>query len=66
MLVTVDCGIGDQAGVARARELGLEVVVTDHHQLPPEGAGRRLRGDETPQRPDCGFSPHLAGVGVAF
>ena len=65
VLVTVDCGIGDQAGVARARELGLEVVVTDHHQLPPEGAVDAC-AVINPQRPDCGFSPHLAGVGVAF
>lgn len=35
VLITVDCGIGSAAEVARARELGLEVVVTDHHK-PPE------------------------------
>jgi single-stranded-DNA-specific exonuclease len=65
VLVTVDCGVGDQAGVDRARELGLEVVVTDHHQLPPEGAVDAC-AVINPQRPDCGFSHHLAGVGVAF
>ena len=61
LLVTVDCGIKDADAVARARELGLDVVVTDHHQ-PDE----RL--------PDCtivspgtaGPGQSLAGVGVAF
>jgi single-stranded-DNA-specific exonuclease len=32
LLLTVDCGITAVAEVARARELGMEVVVTDHHQ----------------------------------
>ena len=35
LLLTVDCGISDVAAIARARELGMDVVVTDHH-LPPE------------------------------
>ena len=34
LLVTVDCGISSAKEVAFARKLGLEVVVTDHHQLP--------------------------------
>jgi single-stranded-DNA-specific exonuclease len=36
LLVTVDCAITATAEVARARELGLEVVVTDHHRPGPE------------------------------
>src|SRR5262249_33600336 len=35
LLVTVDCGITAVAEVALARELGIEVVVTDHHQPGP-------------------------------
>lgn len=63
--VTVDCGISDAEGVAAAQELGLKVVVTDHHQVPPGP----LVGAEAvinPQRDDCEFCSHLAGVGVAF
>ena len=33
LIVTVDCGITAVAPVARARELGMDVVVTDHHQM---------------------------------
>ncbi len=36
LLITVDCGITCAAEVALARELGMEVVVTDHHQPKPE------------------------------
>lgn len=65
VVVTVDCGISDHAGVARARELGQTVVVTDHHQLPP---GPVVPADAVvnPQQDGCPGSRHLAGVGVAF
>lgn len=36
LLVTVDCGISSAKEVAKAQKLGLEVIVTDHHQLPEE------------------------------
>ncbi len=64
-LVTVDNGIASVEGVARANELGLRVLVTDHH-LP----GDRLPEAAcivNPNQPGCGFpSKHLAGVGVMF
>jgi single-stranded-DNA-specific exonuclease len=65
VLVTVDNGIASLAGVARARELGMQVIVTDHHlagvELPTADA------IVNPNQPGCGFaSKHLAGVGVMF
>ena len=64
-LITVDNGIASEAGVDRARELGMEVIVTDHH-LP----GDRLpkaRAILNPNQPGCTFpSKALAGVGVMF
>lgn len=63
LLVTVDCGIGGLAEVARAKELGLTVIVTDHHlpgpELPPADAVVDPKLAEGP-----GWD--LAGVGVAF
>ncbi|UZP67352.1 single-stranded-DNA-specific exonuclease RecJ [Desulfovibrio mangrovi] len=63
MLLSVDCGISDFAPVARARELGMLVVVSDHHlpgeKLPDAHAICNPRLRECP----C---PALAGVGVAF
>ncbi len=65
LLITVDNGIASLAGVARAAELGIPVLVTDHH-LP----GERLPDAAAilnPNQPGCTFpSKHLAGVGVVF
>ena len=65
LIVTVDNGITSTAGVARLREAGIDVIVTDHH-LP----GRELPGANAvvnPNQPDCAFpSKYLAGVGVCF
>ena len=62
LLVTVDCGIGARDEVARAHELGMDVVVTDHHEI--EGALPECVV-VTPKLPGAPC-PHLAGVGVAF
>lgn len=64
-LLTVDNGIASIAGVTRAKQLGLRVVITDHHL-----AGPQLPAADAivnPNQPGCGFgSKHLAGVGVMF
>lgn len=65
LIITVDNGISCHAGVQRAAELGMEVIVTDHHlpgeTLPPATA------IVNPNQPGCQFaSKNLAGVGVAF
>ncbi len=64
-IVTVDNGIASVEGVARARQLGMRVLVTDHH-LP----GERLPDAAVivnPNQPGCSFpSKNLAGVGVMF
>lgn len=65
LLITVDCGIGDHEAVARARELGLTVVVTDHHL--PSSSLPAAHAICDPQLEDsCTESHILAGVGVAF
>ena len=62
LIVTVDCGITAVAEVARARELGVDVVITDHHRP----------GDVLPDcpivatRPSEYPFPELAGTGVAY
>jgi single-stranded-DNA-specific exonuclease len=71
LLVTVDNGIASSAGVAHARALGLQVLVTDHHlpALGPDGAIQLPNANVivNPSQPGCGFaSKALAGVGVMF
>lgn len=55
VVVTVDCGIASVAEAARARELGLELIVTDHHAF----------GDELPQA-DVLVHPRLPGAAAPF
>ena len=65
LIVTVDNGIASIEGVARANELGIATLITDHH-LPAD----ELPAAEcivNPNQPGCTFpSKHLAGVGVMF
>lgn len=64
-LITVDNGIASEAGVDRARELGMEVIVTDHH-LPGDRLPKAT-AIVNPNQPGCTFpSKALAGVGVMF
>ncbi len=65
LIITVDCGITSVAEVARARELGIDVIVTDHHTVSSDIPLACAIVD--PKRPDSSYAfPHLAGVGVAF
>jgi len=65
LIITVDNGIASVEGVKRANELGIDVLITDHH-LP----GKELPDAKyivNPNQPGCDFpSKALAGVGVAF
>lgn len=65
LIVTVDCGSNSVAEVTLAKQLGMEVIVTDHHPIP--GPMAPALAVVNPQRPDHSFpDTNLAGVGVAF
>jgi single-stranded-DNA-specific exonuclease len=65
LLVTVDCGISDVREVAWARDRGLEVIVTDHHEVPPELPP--ALAVINPKRGGAAYPfGDLAGVGVAL
>jgi len=65
LVITVDCGISNEDEIFFARDQGIDVIVTDHHQVPeriPEAYAVL-----NPKQKDCDFPfKHLAGVGVAF
>jgi single-stranded-DNA-specific exonuclease len=70
VLITVDNGIASLEGVATARALGLQVLVTDHH-LPASINGQIVLPNAdvivNPNQPSCTFeSKSIAGVGVMF
>ena len=66
LIITVDCGISNADEVAFARDLGMDVVIVDHHQLPerlPDAAAAVIN----PQRADCAFPDKgLCAAGLAF
>ncbi|MBU1565598.1 MAG: single-stranded-DNA-specific exonuclease RecJ [Proteobacteria bacterium] len=65
LLITVDCGISNGSEIARIKEMGGTVIVTDHHNLPEYNLPICLILN--PSTPTCGFHrEQLAGVGVAF
>lgn len=65
MLITVDNGISSVDGVAQARALGMQVLVTDHHL--PGPALPVAEALVNPNQPECTFeSKCMAGVGVMF
>src|SRR5215204_898954 len=63
LLITADCGISNRSEVALANELGMEVIVTDHH-IPPEDPPDAAVSVLDPKLWDS--EDPLAGVGVAW
>mgnify|MGYP003609015090 FL=1 len=65
LLITVDNGMASIEGVALANQLGVNVIITDHH-LPADELPKAL-SIVNPNQVGCGFeSKNLAGVGVMF
>ncbi|MEO1273499.1 MAG: single-stranded-DNA-specific exonuclease RecJ, partial [Myxococcota bacterium] len=65
LLITTDCGVTNVEEIALARQLGIDVIVLDHHTMPPDlpDAVAILN----PMRPGSGYPfTRLAAVGVAF
>ena len=66
LVITVDCGAAAHDALACAAEIGLEVVVVDHH-LMREGEIPAIAALVNPNRPDCvSGQGHLAAAGVTF
>jgi len=65
LIITVDCGISARAEVERARELGIDVIVTDHH-TPGEGIPDAV-AILNPHQEACPYPfTDLCGVGIAY
>lgn len=65
LIVSVDCGIRAGEAARRARDLGVDLIITDHHE--PDGHLPDALAVINPKRPDCQYpEKHLAGVGVAL
>jgi single-stranded-DNA-specific exonuclease len=65
LVISVDCGIRGAEAALRARELGVDLIVTDHHE--PDAALPPAFAVINPKRSDCAYpDKYLAGVGVAL
>jgi len=65
LVITVDCGVTDPAVVKQAQNMGMDMIITDHHI--PLGSLPRAVAVIDPKRKDSVYPyPDLAGAGVAF
>ncbi len=65
LVISVDCGIRGVEAADRARALGMDLIITDHHE--PDTALPRAVAVINPKRHDCQYpDKNLAGVGVAL
>jgi len=65
LVVSVDCGISNYQEVELAHNMGIDVVIVDHHELPPNLPP--AFAITNPHRPDCSFPDKgLSGAGLAF
>ena len=65
VIVSVDCGIRSIEAADRARQLGMDLIVTDHHE--PDAILPAAFAVINPKRKDCSYpDKNLAGVGVAL
>jgi single-stranded-DNA-specific exonuclease len=65
VVVSVDCGIRGAEAARRAREVGIDLIITDHHE--PEAVLPPACAVINPKRHDCAYpDKYLAGVGVAL
>jgi len=65
LVISVDCGIRAAEAAARARDLGIDLIITDHHE--PDSELPHALAVINPKRRDCSYpDKNLAGVGVAL
>lgn len=66
LLITVDCGIASVKEVARANELGMQVIICDHHEVPETGMPEAYAVLDHKRKDNDGPIHSLCGAGVGF
>ncbi|MGB1557298.1 MAG: single-stranded-DNA-specific exonuclease RecJ [Oceanococcaceae bacterium] len=66
LVISADKGSSDEPRIARLAGAGVDVVVTDHHELPVEGPPASAYACVNPARTDSAFDPTICGAAVAF
>ena len=67
LVITADNGSADEPRIHLLKEHGIEVIVTDHHEIPREGIPKSAYACLNPTRTDCEYGdPYIAGCMVAW
>jgi single-stranded-DNA-specific exonuclease len=66
LVLSADKGSSDEPRIATLAARRIDVVVTDHHVIPPEGPPRSAYAVVNPSRLDSEYDKHVCGAGVAF
>lgn len=66
LLITADNGSSDEPRIAKLKSNGIDVIVTDHHQIPMSGFPSSAYAFVNPTREDCHYDPYIAGCMVAW
>lgn len=67
LVITADNGSADEPRIARLKAEGIDVIVTDHHEIPIEGIPKSAYACLNPTRKDCDYQdPYIAGCMVAW
>ncbi len=67
LIITCDCGMNDREEVMHASALGMDVVITDHHEPKPNEFPNKAVAVINPRQKECTYpDKDLAGAGVAF
>ncbi len=66
LVISADKGSSDEPRIATLAAKGIDVVVTDHHVIPPDGPPRSAYAVVNPSRLDADYDKHVCGAGVAF
>lgn len=67
LVITADNGSSDEPRIQKLKEAGIDVIVTDHHEIPKEGYPKSALACLNPTREDCRYDdPYIAGCMVAW
>ncbi|PLX50126.1 MAG: single-stranded-DNA-specific exonuclease RecJ [Desulfobulbaceae bacterium] len=67
LVITCDCGVSDEARLARLKEAGIDVIVTDHHLVPPDNPPVSAYAVVNPQQEQCSYPDKtIAGCMVSW
>jgi len=66
LVMTIDCGSADEPRIHLLKQAGIDVIVLDHHAVPPDGVPASAYTTVNPNQPGCRYDKTIAGCMVAW